>query len=152
MQLFLYCPQIDHTCWFFVADKRMCEQWAPFWSVLVVACKINFNFLSLNSIFSSSVLSVKMSEFALFIWVNDKPVQGSVLNMINIIEPRCDLKDYKVGQKVRVKFRGFGDHEAVIGMISGKFFLKFIFILATQTPLKLHWVWSRKGEHVVLTS
>ena len=68
-----------------------------------------------------------MSEFALFIWVNDKPVQGSVLNMINIIEPRCDLKDYKVGQKVRVKFRGFGDHEAVIGMISGKFFLKIYF-------------------------
>ena len=58
--------------------------------------------------------------FGIFIWINDEPVTGNVLNLSSIVEPRKPLMAYK--DKVKAKCPGFGVQTGVVGKISGNFF------------------------------
>jgi len=58
--------------------------------------------------------------FGVFIWINDDPVTGNVLNLSNIIEPRKALEDYREGEKVKAKCPSYGHQIGVIGKIAGK--------------------------------
>lgn len=70
-----------------------------------------------------------MKLFALFVWINDNPITGTVLSLSNIVEPRKELTDYKVGDLVSVRFSRFGVPKGIIGKIGGKLLLlSFIFI------------------------
>ena len=61
-----------------------------------------------------------MKYFAIFMWINDDPVTGNVLNLSNIVEPRKPLEEYKEFQQVLAKCPGYGLQRGVIGKISGK--------------------------------
>ena len=61
--------------------------------------------------------------FGIFVWINDDPITGNVLNMKSVVEPRKPLIDYKVGDRVLAKCPGFGIQTGVIGKISGNFYL-----------------------------
>ncbi|CAG2206502.1 unnamed protein product [Mytilus edulis] len=56
--------------------------------------------------------------YAIFIWVNDDPVEGNVLKLSNITEPRLDFSKYTEGQKVKAKCPNFGIVDAVLGKIA----------------------------------
>ena len=59
----------------------------------------------------------------LFIWYEDDPVVGNVLNLSSFISPRLDFKDYKEEDSVTAACPSFGEVPAIIGKISGKFYL-----------------------------
>ena len=40
-------------------------------------------------------------KFGLLIWINDDPITGNVLNLINIQSPRKEISEYKEGAKWR---------------------------------------------------
>ncbi|XP_060564093.1 uncharacterized protein LOC132723396 [Ruditapes philippinarum] len=58
-----------------------------------------------------------MKLFGLFVWINDTPITGTVLSLSNIVEPRKELTDYKVGDLVSVRFSKFGIPKGIIGTI-----------------------------------
>lgn len=62
-----------------------------------------------------------MSSIVLIVWINDDPVQGNVLSMKNIQEPRKAYTEYKVGDRVTAFCPGFGKQPGVIGKIGGRF-------------------------------
>ncbi len=59
--------------------------------------------------------------FGLFVWVNDYPITGSVLDVRNIAKPRKEPHEYKEMEVATVHFRGRGKYEAVIGKIGRKY-------------------------------
>ncbi|XP_021351924.1 uncharacterized protein LOC110449395 [Mizuhopecten yessoensis] len=58
-----------------------------------------------------------MSSIVLMIWINDDPIQGNILKISTIVEPRIAFGEYREGQRVRVKCPGFGIQSGVIGKI-----------------------------------
>ncbi|XP_060574901.1 uncharacterized protein LOC132732484 [Ruditapes philippinarum] len=56
--------------------------------------------------------------YALIVWVNDDPIQGSVVKMTSIVEPRLPLDQYKEGQEVKARCQGYGIFTGVIGKIA----------------------------------
>ena len=67
--------------------------------------------------------------FGIFIWINDDPVTGNVLNLTNIVEPRKGLDDYKEGETVKAKCPSYGHQIAVIGKIAGKIIIFIINVI-----------------------
>ena len=59
-------------------------------------------------------------KFGLFVWINDNPITGNVLNLTNIKEPRKSIYEYQEGDHVLAKCHGHGYCDAQIGKISGK--------------------------------
>lgn len=62
--------------------------------------------------------------FGIFVWINDDPVTGNVLNLTNIVEPRKPIEDYKENEKMKVKCPGFGIQDAILAKISGLLMLR----------------------------
>lgn len=79
--------------------------------------------------------------FGLFIWINDDPVTGNVLNLRNIIDPRWPPEQYTVGLKVEARCPGFGKQDAIIGQIGGRWFFWYhcrTFILLYHKIIRMH--------------
>jgi len=61
------------------------------------------------------------NTIAIALWVDDKPIQGSILLLKQIEQPRRDVSAYKEGDTVKAPCRGFrGLHKAILGKIGSK--------------------------------
>ena len=61
-----------------------------------------------------------INKVGIFVWVDDYPVTGNVLNLKNIVEPRKPIEEYQELEEVKAKCPGFGVQNAIIGKIAGK--------------------------------
>ncbi|VDI34871.1 Hypothetical predicted protein [Mytilus galloprovincialis] len=68
--------------------------------------------------FTGWMTKYRYTLYAIFIWVNDDPVEGNVLKLSNITEPRLDFSKYTEGQKVKAKCPNFGIVDAVLSKIA----------------------------------
>ncbi|XP_033729589.1 uncharacterized protein LOC117318748 [Pecten maximus] len=55
---------------------------------------------------------------ALIIWEHDRPITGNVINMVNIVTPRKAICEYREGERVSARCKGFGVPDGVIGKIA----------------------------------
>ena len=55
----------------------------------------------------------------LIIWVHDNPVDGNIINLTSVVEPRKPVSDYHEMEIVKARLKGYGIQEGVIGKISG---------------------------------
>lgn len=69
-----------------------------------------------------------MAMIVLMIWINDDPIQGNVMKIGNIVNPRKNFNDYREGDRVQAKCQGFGIQTGVIGKIGGKLYLHIILL------------------------
>lgn len=61
------------------------------------------------------------NEIALVVWVNDIPIRGGVLKLSDVISPRREFNEYRTGEKVLARCRGFkGNHECLLARIGGE--------------------------------
>ena len=66
-------------------------------------------------IFKASKLAGKSDKLGLFIWYEDDPVVGNVLNLSSFISPRLDFKDYKEEDAVTTACPNFGKCQQLLG-------------------------------------
>ncbi len=81
--------------------------------------------------------------FGMFVWVNDNPVAGSVLNLSNIAKPRRVVHEYQEMGVATVPHRGSGRHEAIIGRIGRKYICNvyaYTCVTCTRTQFFLMYV------------